>query len=164
MVTVSLRVLVARLSVFMVQLFTPNWIVSVLIGQTLLAGVLLGLITSRVWFSYVLFLVFLGGMLVIFRYVSRLAAEELLEGFPFYLLVGGGLVGALRVRIYRLAGLGGLSGDFLARDSSITLSIVKLFSSGGMKIYGFVVGYLLLALVCVANIAKSKFGPLRFLR
>lgn len=45
--------------------------------QTLLICLITGLITKRFWFSYILFLIFLGGLLVLFIYISSLASNEI---------------------------------------------------------------------------------------
>ena len=48
-----------------------------LLIQTLLICLITGLIAKRFWFSYILFLIFLGGILVLFIYVTSLASNEI---------------------------------------------------------------------------------------
>lgn len=48
----------------------------VLILHTLLISGVTGLVAGNFWFSYVLFLVFLGGVLVLFIYITSLASNE----------------------------------------------------------------------------------------
>nr|YP_009253539.1 NADH dehydrogenase subunit 6 [Pyrgus maculatus]AKJ83283.1 NADH dehydrogenase subunit 6 [Pyrgus maculatus] len=45
--------------------------------QTLLTCLISGMIINTYWFSYILFLTFLGGLLVLFIYVSSIASNEL---------------------------------------------------------------------------------------
>nr|YP_010354137.1 NADH dehydrogenase subunit 6 [Penicillifera tamsi]UOG84802.1 NADH dehydrogenase subunit 6 [Penicillifera tamsi] len=45
--------------------------------QTLITSLITGMIIKTYWFSYILFLVFLGGLLVLFIYVSSIASNEL---------------------------------------------------------------------------------------
>ena len=47
-----------------------------LIIQTALAAVIAGIIARTFWFSYLLILIFLGGILILFIYVSTLAPNE----------------------------------------------------------------------------------------
>lgn len=47
-----------------------------LILHTLLISGVTGLAVGNFWFSYVLFLVFLGGVLVLFIYITSLASNE----------------------------------------------------------------------------------------
>lgn len=46
---------------------------------TILSAITLGIIISNLWVSYALILVLLGGLLVIFIYVSLLASNELFQ-------------------------------------------------------------------------------------
>jgi NADH-ubiquinone oxidoreductase chain 6 len=48
----------------------------VLIVHTIRIGVVTGIMARNFWFSYILFLVFLGGVLVLFIYITRLASNE----------------------------------------------------------------------------------------
>lgn len=49
----------------------------VLIAQRLVVSIIIGLISKTFWFSYILFLVFLGGILILFIYITSLASNEL---------------------------------------------------------------------------------------
>nr|YP_010728421.1 NADH dehydrogenase subunit 6 [Stictochironomus akizukii]WEF49649.1 NADH dehydrogenase subunit 6 [Stictochironomus akizukii] len=44
--------------------------------QTLLIVILSGLLSKTFWFSYSLFLIFLGGMLILFMYMTSIASNE----------------------------------------------------------------------------------------
>lgn len=48
----------------------------ILITQTFLISLFTGIFTIIYWFSYSLFLVFIGGMLVLFMYITSLASNE----------------------------------------------------------------------------------------
>nr|UKO33017.1 NADH dehydrogenase subunit 6 [Stenochironomus sp. 1CZ] len=47
-----------------------------LMMQTLLISIFSGLFLSSFWFSYSLFLIFLGGMLILFLYMTAIASNE----------------------------------------------------------------------------------------
>lgn len=49
----------------------------VLVIQTLIISIIIGLISKTFWFSYILFLIFLGGILILFIYITSLASNEL---------------------------------------------------------------------------------------
>jgi len=53
-----------------------------LILQTLLVALISGLIIDRFWFSYILVLIFLGGILILFIYVAALASNEQINMNP----------------------------------------------------------------------------------
>lgn len=58
----------------------------ILLIQTFLICLISGFITKTFWFSYVLFLIFLGGILVLFIYVTSLASNEIFN-FSIKLLI-----------------------------------------------------------------------------
>lgn len=70
----------------------------VVLALTVFLAVMLGSFMTNFWLSYVLVLVLLGGLLVIFVYVSLLASNELFikgEGIKFRgvgVLLGGALI------------------------------------------------------------------------
>nr|ADE18193.1 NADH dehydrogenase subunit 6 [Bombyx mandarina]ADE18206.1 NADH dehydrogenase subunit 6 [Bombyx mandarina]ADE18518.1 NADH dehydrogenase subunit 6 [Bombyx mandarina]ADE18687.1 NADH dehydrogenase subunit 6 [Bombyx mandarina]ANA57205.1 NADH dehydrogenase subunit 6 [Bombyx mandarina] len=45
--------------------------------QTMITCMISGMLIKTYWFSYILFLIFLGGLLVLFIYVSSIASNEL---------------------------------------------------------------------------------------
>nr|AJH66261.1 NADH dehydrogenase subunit 6 [Bombyx mori] len=45
--------------------------------QTMITCMISGMLVKTYWFSYILFLIFLGGLLVLFIYVSSIASNEL---------------------------------------------------------------------------------------
>nr|UGW52808.1 NADH dehydrogenase subunit 6 [Isocladus armatus] len=149
-------------SVLMLQLLTPYWMVAVLLFQTLMVGLFLGLSKGSLWFAYILFLVFLGGMLVIFSYMSSLVPEELMESIPYQTALGGSTMIFISVSLlYFLSVSSVFPSESVLSGKKVINVMNELFSFSKMFMYCFVVSYLLLALFCVANMAKSKFGPLR---
>lgn len=143
---------------------SPYWIVGLLILQTVVVALYLRIVKRTLWFSYILFLVFLGGILVIFTYVSRLISEERFET-PSFLYLSAGVALVRRFNFYfLLINFYTVRRDELKEGVSVLSNLVnKIFSINNLYIYTFVVIYLLLALFCVANLIKSTAGPLRLL-
>jgi len=50
-----------------------------LIIQTILITLFSGILTKTFWFSYSLFLIFLGGILILFIYITSIASNELFK-------------------------------------------------------------------------------------
>lgn len=63
-------------AVIFVNLRHPVGLGLTLILHTLLISCVTGLVGGTFWFSYILFLVFLGGVLVLFIYMTSLASNE----------------------------------------------------------------------------------------
>nr|YP_009470521.1 NADH dehydrogenase subunit 6 [Centruroides vittatus]AVF96949.1 NADH dehydrogenase subunit 6 [Centruroides vittatus] len=98
------------------------------------------------WFSYVIFLVFLGGMLVLFIYVASLASNEVVSFELKY------VVSFLCFLIF--------AGVWFFCFQEFFIWRFFLFFPFSIIIV-FLGGYLLLTLVGVAKICKVSGGPLR---
>nr|AGY61330.1 NADH dehydrogenase subunit 6 [Halocaridina rubra] len=163
-----LATLSSALSAVFIKIKHPLTMGLMLLAQTVIIAVYINSILKTSWFSYILFLIFLGAMLVLFIYVTSLAPNE-----PFYFSNSSAI-------IFLSAAL--LSVTFLMIDpifklypvnltpSSITTS--EMFSSNSallcdmynlstMKMTLFLILYLLLTLVVVVKITSTHFGPLR---
>nr|YP_010519748.1 NADH dehydrogenase subunit 6 [Furcilarnaca wufengensis]UXP34263.1 NADH dehydrogenase subunit 6 [Furcilarnaca wufengensis]UXP34345.1 NADH dehydrogenase subunit 6 [Furcilarnaca wufengensis] len=65
-------------SIMFIQCNHPLTMTLIIIVQTILISLSMGLLSQSFWFSYILFLVFLGGMLILFIYTTALASNEIL--------------------------------------------------------------------------------------
>lgn len=143
----------------------------VLLVQTVLISVGSGLFRKRYWFSYILFLIFLGGMLVLFIYVASLAANEQFKvkrSIGLILLLGGGIRGALffldpvvltnkiNISISRF-----VSDYFDIREGAFRVRAI--YNTPRMCFTLFIIRYLLLALFVVVNLIRRSSGPLRLI-
>nr|QHR79516.1 NADH dehydrogenase subunit 6 [Gynanisa maja] len=77
MTKIFLSSLITYISLFMYFLNHPLSMGLMILIQTLLMCLLTGMFIKTYWFSYILFLTFLGGLLVLFIYVSSIASNEL---------------------------------------------------------------------------------------
>nr|YP_010988645.1 NADH dehydrogenase subunit 6 [Paranaspides lacustris]WOR80937.1 NADH dehydrogenase subunit 6 [Paranaspides lacustris] len=141
-----------------------------LLLQTCFICVTSGAMNLTFWFSYILFLIFLGGMLVLFIYVASLASNEMFK-MSFYLLSSITLFTASLLFILWFF-------DFLVFYSNM-LNPQYFFSNYSCQshnqsllsfIYSpylmfctlFMVFYLLLTLILAVKITNNFQGPLRF--
>nr|UQJ75284.1 NADH dehydrogenase subunit 6 [Proneotermes latifrons] len=65
------------LSIMFTQMNHPLAMGMMLLTQTIMMCMISGLMHQSFWFQYILFMVFVGGMLVLFIYVSSLASNEM---------------------------------------------------------------------------------------
>lgn len=140
----------------------------ILLIQTLIISAAVGLILPTFWFSYILFLVFLGGILVLFIYVTSLASNEMfsLSTNSILILLGGVAATALIVIIIDPTSLNNLSSF---NEITTLTHLPEVYNIYIFKIYNLlnyiltivIIIYLLLALVIVANIVIVNEGPLR---
>nr|QHN51606.1 NADH dehydrogenase subunit 6 [Crystallogobius linearis] len=117
------------------------------LGLVVVAGMGCGVLVGHgaPFLSLVLFLIYLGGMLVVFAYSAALAAEpypETLGSGPVAFNVGGYLLGLL-VAVGFLGG-GWLSGGWLGADEVVEFSLLRADVGGVGEVYSSGGGMLVL--------------------
>lgn len=137
---------------------SPQVLVLLLVVQSFFVVTYLRLV-RRVWYSYVLFLVFLGGILVIFVYISRLSSNIKLENI-YKDVIKVFVCSVIVIRIVVLIKVYAVF-TYYEITTSIDITIYSLLSTSRCTLYIFVVVYLLLALYCVCRMVKKSKGPLR---
>nr|QVT15624.1 NADH dehydrogenase subunit 6 [Simocephalus sibiricus] len=134
-----------------------------ILSLTILLAVMLGSFMTNLWISYILIMVLLGGLLVIFIYVSLLASNELfnkndlLKPLIFFL---GFLLTLGLMDIFNMP-----SNSLSSMFSSIKFQgmewLYPLYSSELCNITIFLILYLLVTLIVVVSITKNDFSSLR---
>ena len=134
----------------------------ILLLQTILSSILCRFNMSSYIFSYILFLIFIGGILILFIYISRIASNE-----KFFFSIKLILINILLIFIiYKYFIIINLTKNIISsiinliNDQDI-LFISKIFSFPSGKIILIIVIYLLFTLIAIVNIVKLKIAPLR---
>nr|UOU85250.1 NADH dehydrogenase subunit 6 [Tachydromia umbrarum] len=142
-----------------------------LLLQTLFICLMTGLLSKTFWFSYILFLVFLGGMLVLFIYVTSLASNEmfifsvnnlllstfmLLTSLIILLLIDKSLLMSM-INNNEMFNMNNL--DNYSKENSLSLN--KLYNFPTNLITIMLILYLFITLVAVVKITNVFYGPLR---
>nr|YP_009179468.1 NADH dehydrogenase subunit 6 [Cypridopsis vidua]AJY78607.1 NADH dehydrogenase subunit 6 [Cypridopsis vidua] len=128
----------------------------ILMLQTLLFAVLSGIIMSSYWYSYILILVFLGGLLILFVYVSSMASNEKLNFSPLALMI------ALISFCFILFSINfNILNMFKGSDSLVEKSFIWLFSEPSGMLASFLIIYLFIILIAIVKITKWWGGALR---
>jgi len=160
-------------SIIFINIIHPLAIGLTLIIQTILICLLTGLITKSFWFSYILFLIFLGGILVLFIYVTSLASNEIFNlsikltlfsiCILFILLIisfiidkNSSLIIFLNNEIENISNIN----SYITENS---LSLNKLYNFPTNLITILLINYLLITLIVVVKITNIKKGPLRLI-
>nr|UJG45128.1 NADH dehydrogenase subunit 6 [Tachinidae sp.] len=141
-----------------------------LLIQTSLVCLSSGLISKNFWYSYILFLVFLGGMLVLFIYMTSLASNEMFSFSIKLMLVSLIIFTFLVILMYfmktnYLLNFKNLEmNDIFNLNSFISensLSLNKLYNFPTNMLTILLMNYLLITLIMVVKITKLFKGPLR---
>nr|YP_010265195.1 NADH dehydrogenase subunit 6 [Charybdis hellerii]UIP56980.1 NADH dehydrogenase subunit 6 [Charybdis hellerii] len=154
------------LSLLFTRLTHPLSMGLTLLIQTILISLTTGLSTYSYWFSYILFMIFLGGMLVLFIYVTSLASNE---SFYFsYSILTISLSGLILIMPLTFLWDSLLNGfmtqlplSSLNMESSNVFIISWIYSANLMNFTLFIILYLLLTLIVVVKITNLFKGPLR---
>uniref|UniRef100_A0AAU7YRD8 NADH-ubiquinone oxidoreductase chain 6 n=1 Tax=Potamanthus longitibius TaxID=3126546 RepID=A0AAU7YRD8_9INSE len=138
-----------------------------LLFQTTLVSLISGLMAPTFWFSYILFLVFLGGMLVLFIYVTSLASNEMFSvSAKAFLLSASLILGAFIITLITdpLLSLGTINHTLLSQSletNVLPTLMFKFYNSSSSILTILLVIYLFLTLLAVVSITNIFQGPLR---
>nr|YP_009511972.1 NADH dehydrogenase subunit 6 [Aristaeomorpha foliacea]AXI97899.1 NADH dehydrogenase subunit 6 [Aristaeomorpha foliacea] len=160
--------LIVILSLVFTRLLHPLAMGLSLLTQTVMICITAGLSMNSFWFSYILFLIFLGSMLVLFIYVASLASNETFS-FSSVLLFFATSAIVLGVLCLMLDPLTlnlptHVSPSSMMTDNtffSIPSFLSAIYNNTTMNMTLFIVIYLLLTLIAVVKITNTFFGPLR---
>nr|YP_010503041.1 NADH dehydrogenase subunit 6 [Oeneis buddha]UXD78915.1 NADH dehydrogenase subunit 6 [Oeneis buddha] len=167
-----LSLMVIFLSIFMFFINHPISMGLLILLQTLLICLLLGMIINSYWFSYILFLVFLGGLLVLFTYVSSIASNEIMNFsfinktnlmIPFViLLITIFLNNNLNWLNFSLnEDMNNFFNMFLFSYNENNINLFKLYNEQTYFLMIMMIIYLFITLIAVVKITNIFFGPLR---
>nr|YP_009865005.1 NADH dehydrogenase subunit 6 [Linuparus trigonus]QKE42643.1 NADH dehydrogenase subunit 6 [Linuparus trigonus] len=162
--------LIFFMSLLFTRLVHPLSAGMVLLIQTILVSLTTGLVAPSFWFSYILFLIFLGGMLVLFIYVASLASNE---SFSVSLISGCAILFSSILMALILATMDPFFSPWpitpqhnffsMFTQPTFTSSLTCLiYNQPTLLLTSFVILYLLLTLIVVVFVTSIFFGPLRF--
>nr|YP_009227885.1 NADH dehydrogenase subunit 6 [Armatobalanus allium]AII19532.1 NADH dehydrogenase subunit 6 [Armatobalanus allium] len=158
----TIMVMMFMLNLIFLFMFHPLAMIFVLILQTMFISISMYTITQFPWFSYTLILVFLGGMLILFTYMSNIASNEMFKPnlkmlFP--------LVIAPLIAFFIPLPKQNISSESksMNMEQFNNLTIFKPFSNAIMPITLLMASYIILTLLTVVKISKMNQGPLRMI-
>nr|AWN56242.1 NADH dehydrogenase subunit 6 [Eriopis connexa] len=129
--------------------------------HTILTCLIMGSMSYNFWFSYILILVMIGGLLVLFIYMTSIAPNEKFK-FNSYLL--------LMILFFFLSLIFYLNLNNMNWNNELinnynnyefNLNLNKFMNFPNSNIFIIIVFYLLITMIVVVKITKLNFGPLR---
>nr|UFZ12979.1 NADH dehydrogenase subunit 6 [Protohermes dichrous] len=140
----------------------------ILLLQTVMICLMSGVMVQTFWFSYILFLIMLGGMLILFIYMTSLASNELFSISMKSLMINTILFSSIVILLITD------SFSWISNSMNIDMNLFKTLiytenSSELIKLYNFptmnltilLINYLFLTLIIIVKITNIFFGPLR---
>nr|UEN66871.1 NADH dehydrogenase subunit 6 [Diaethria gabaza eupepla] len=171
MTKMFLSLFMILISIFMFFLNHPFSMGLMILTQTLLLCMLSGMMINTYWFSYILFLVFLGGLLVLFIYVSSIASNEYFKSFFFLKMMMVIFFFSLMISLfmYNLNWMNFYFNDeminffnkFLFTNNEFNMNICKLYNNQTYYLTIMMIIYLFITLIAIVKITNIIMGPLR---
>lgn len=155
-------------SIIFIFLKHPLTLGVTLILQTLLICSISSLSASFSWFSYILFIIFLGATLVLFIYVASLAPNEIITLsdklstliiFPVFMIPLFIIIDQLILSIKVHTEISSLLKLQIPSSPLAELSII--YNPPISNTTTFIIIYLLITLLIVVKLTSTSYGPLR---
>nr|YP_009347385.1 NADH dehydrogenase subunit 6 [Aporia bieti]APU93493.1 NADH dehydrogenase subunit 6 [Aporia bieti] len=171
MLKLCFSLMMISLSLIMFFINHPLMMGLLILCQTMLLSLLMGIYINTYWFSYILFLIFLGGLLVLFIYVSSIASNEMMNfsmkfklNFILLLMIIFTSIiyykNQIFINYYNNNEMNNFNQYFLFyNESKINLS--KLYDNQTFLLIMMLIIYLFITLIAVIKITNIFFGPLR---
>nr|UYX62273.1 NADH dehydrogenase subunit 6 [Paralipsa gularis] len=174
MLKLFISLMIIFLSLIMFFLIPPlSMGISILI-QTLLICLISGMLIKTYWFSYILFLTFMGGLLVLFIYVSKIASNEMFKismNMKIYMMISISIIFFLNfIFIFNMKWLNFTINSlemnnffnlFLFFNNENKFNLSKLYNNQTFMLMMMMVIYLFVTLIAVVKITNIFYGPLR---
>nr|YP_010895116.1 NADH dehydrogenase subunit 6 [Fazia fascifrons]WJW73642.1 NADH dehydrogenase subunit 6 [Fazia fascifrons] len=171
MMQLILTIMILMLAFMFLQMNHPLSMGMMLLIQTTMICCISGLMTKSYWFSYILFLIFIGGMLVLFIYVTSLASNEMFTFSTkmFILMITTLFILTILMiffdkMILIFNSLNNEMNSISYLNSYImenTLNLNKLYNYPTNMITILLMNYLLITLIATVKITKLFYGPIR---
>nr|QWM92876.1 NADH dehydrogenase subunit 6 [Chorthippus parallelus parallelus] len=170
MVKMIIMALSNMMNINFIKLNHPMSMMMFVIIQTFFVGLITGTMMESFWLSYILFLTFLGGMLVLFIYISSIASNELFKTkyiIMIILMIIMMITTMILIIVDKMMFLDLIKNtETMNINNSInfqemTMSLEKLYNKPTFIITMMMMIYLFLTLVAVVKITNINQGPIR---
>nr|YP_010692558.1 NADH dehydrogenase subunit 6 [Argopistes sexvittatus]WBV77040.1 NADH dehydrogenase subunit 6 [Argopistes sexvittatus]WBV77053.1 NADH dehydrogenase subunit 6 [Argopistes sexvittatus] len=136
-----------------------------LLIQTIMTALITGLMNYNFWYSYILFLVMIGGMLILFIYMTSIASNEKFKFnmnlFKMMMLIF--LLNMLLILIFDNFYFNTMNQlqEMMINKNYNNLSLMKYFNYPSYFIMIMLISYLFITLIAAVKMTKSSYGSLR---
>nr|YP_010227810.1 NADH dehydrogenase subunit 6 [Cryptocercus tianbaensis]UDD86570.1 NADH dehydrogenase subunit 6 [Cryptocercus tianbaensis] len=152
------------LSMMFTQMNHPLAMGLMLLMQTILVCLMSGSMSQSFWFAYIMFLIFIGGMLVLFIYVTSLASNEMLTLSTKMMIMSTMSMMLILLTMKNWMKINNsetMTNEELNLNNENQTQLNKLYNKPNGKMTIMLASYLFLALITVVKITNISSGPLR---
>nr|YP_009642769.1 NADH dehydrogenase subunit 6 [Aiolocaria hexaspilota]QCO91582.1 NADH dehydrogenase subunit 6 [Aiolocaria hexaspilota] len=135
----------------------------IILTHTIIMSMIMGLLSLNFWFSYILMLIMIGGLLVLFIYMTSVASNEKFKFNMILLLFFLFMISWFLMKIIFLNKyqLNFDMNNELLKNMYFNLNMNKFISFPNSNIFILIMFYLLVTMIAIVKITKVNFGPLR---
>nr|APX40041.1 NADH dehydrogenase subunit 6 [Longitarsus nigrofasciatus] len=138
----------------------------ILLIQTILTALFTGLISLNFWYSYILFLIMIGGLLILFIYMTSIASNEKFKMNKMYLYMYMLFMLMMSMMFFIDPYYTNLYMNIIDMKNSLLMlknqySMMKYFNYPNYFIMIMMILYLFITLIAIVKITKFNYGPLR---
>nr|BBE15846.1 NADH dehydrogenase subunit 6 [Eumeta variegata] len=162
------------ISIIMFFLNNPLSMGLMLLIQTMMVCFITGLMMNTYWFSYILFLTFLGGLLIMFIYVASIASNELFQislnniiymitfiNFTLLIMILKNFMNLKFLNLSFNEEMHNLYYNYLFFNNENKMNLCKLYNSQTYSLMTIMIIYLFITLLSTVKISNAFEGPLR---
>nr|QZK21919.1 NADH dehydrogenase subunit 6 [Drepanotermes sp. QLD_080] len=148
-------------SLMFTQMKHPMAMGLMLLIQTTMVCLISGTMYSSFWFSYILFMIMIGGMLVLFMYMTSLASNEMFSPSNKMLMATAMLLPILMYMMPTVTNNKEMNTHSTMMENEILTTTTVMYNQMMGTMTTLLVLYMLLTLIVVVNIINVSKGPLR---
>nr|QZK21854.1 NADH dehydrogenase subunit 6 [Amitermes sp. QLD_059] len=148
-------------SLMFTQMKHPMAMGLMLLIQTTMVCLISGTMYSSFWFSYILFMIMIGGMLVLFMYMTSLASNEMFSPSNKMLMTTLMLLPILMYTMPTVTNNKEMNVHSTMMENEILTTTTVMYNQMMGTMTTLLVLYMLLTLIVVVNIINVSKGPLR---
>nr|APX39783.1 NADH dehydrogenase subunit 6 [Longitarsus exsoletus] len=153
-------------SILMLMFKHPLSCGMILLTQTILTALFTGMMSLNFWYSYILFLIMIGGMLILFIYMTSIASNEKFKFNKKFIYLYLMFILIMMLMFFIDSYYTNLSINIIdMKNSSLTLknqiSMMKYFNYPNYYIMTMMMIYLFITLIAIVKITKFNYGALR---
>nr|YP_010946294.1 NADH dehydrogenase subunit 6 [Allacta robusta]WGO57012.1 NADH dehydrogenase subunit 6 [Allacta robusta] len=152
--------LMMMMSMTFTQIKHPMAMGCLLLMQTIAVSMMSGMLSQTFWFSYILFLIFLGGMLVLFIYVTSITSNKMFNMSTKLIMIIPTM--SIMLTLYMYMDINNQESiNFLLLNNNTTNTLLKLYNNYTNYITIMMASYLFITLITIVKITNIFKGPLR---
>nr|ALO77185.1 NADH deshydrogenase subunit 6 [Carpelimus sp. CAR01] len=128
----------------------------ILLMQTLTTALSMNLILKNAWFSYIIFLIMIGGLLIIFIYMTSLISNKKFKFSPKIMITN-------IIMMFSILYMNYYVNHYMIYNNynNLTISFNKYINTSMFSIMILMIIYLLITMIAVVKITQFKSGALR---